>query len=100
MHHAGQVLEVDLVDNAAAGRHDPEVLEGSLRPAQQGVALHVALVLAIDVQCEGVGAAEVVDLYGVVDHQVDGHQRVDLARFTAQAGHRRAHGGEVDHGWN
>ena len=45
-----QVLEVDLVDDAAARRHDAEVLERLLRPAQQRVALLVALVLALDVQ--------------------------------------------------
>ena len=50
--HVGQVLEVDLVHDAGPGWHDAEVGEGLLRPAQQRVALAVALVLAIDVDQE------------------------------------------------
>ena len=45
---------------------------------------------------ERVGGAEHVDLHGVVDDQLDGHERVDLARVAAQLGHRVAHRGEVD----
>jgi hypothetical protein len=32
----------------------------------------------------------------VVDHQLDGHQRVDARRVAVQVVHRVAHGGEVD----
>ena len=41
---------------------------------------------------------EVVDLDGVVDHQVHRHERVDLLRIAAELGHGVAHGGEVDDG--
>ena len=44
--HGREELEVDLVDDARAGRHDPEVPEGGLGPAQELVALAVAVVLA------------------------------------------------------
>src|SRR3712207_7223213 len=37
-HHAREVLEVDLVHDARAGRHHLEALEGALAPAQEGVA--------------------------------------------------------------
>ena len=33
----------------------------------------------------------------MIDHQVDRHQRVDLSRIAAQAGHGRAHRSQVDH---
>ena len=49
----GQVLEVDLVADAGAGGHDAEVVEGRRAPAQEFVALDVALVLALDVLAEG-----------------------------------------------
>ncbi len=82
--------------DAGARRHDPEVGEGLLRPAQERVALAVALVLALDVDEErGVGA-ELVDLHGVVDDEVGRHERVDARRVAAHLGHRVAHGGEVD----
>ena len=90
-----EVLEVDLVDDAGARRHDAEVAERGLRPAQQLVALAVALVLAVDVEGERVGRAEAVDLDGVVDDEVGRHERVDARRVAAERGHRVAHRGEV-----
>ncbi len=58
----GQVLDVDLVNNARAWGHDLEVVEGRLAPAQELVTLAVALVLDLDVALEGVcGAEEVGD---------------------------------------
>ena len=96
--HAREVLEVDLVDDARVGRDDLEALEGALAPAQERVALLVALELLLGVEAEGVAGAEHVDLHRVVDDQLGGHQRVDLGRVAAQVGHRVAHRGEVDDG--
>ena len=83
------------MDDAGAGRHDAQVAQRRLRPAQQLVALAVALVLAVDVERERVGRAEAVDLDGVVDDQVGRHERVDARRVAAEVGHGVAHGGEV-----
>ena len=96
-HRLRQVLEVDLVADAGARRHHLEVVEGAGAPAQELVALLVALVLDLDVLLEGVGRAEEVDLHGMVDDEVDGHQRVDLGGIAAERLHGVAHGGEVDH---
>ena len=96
----GEVLQVHLVADAGAGRHDAEVVEGRGAPAQEAVTLDVALILALDVLAEGLGGAEVVDHDRVVDDQVDGVQRVDLFRIGAEAGHGVAHGGQVDDGRN
>src|SRR3990172_5892827 len=68
-HHRGEVLEVDLVDDARPGWHDAQVGEGGLRPAQELVALAVALVLAGHVEGEGVAGPIAVDLDGVVDDE-------------------------------
>ena len=54
--HAGQVLDVDLVHDAGARRDDLEVVERGLAPAQELVALAVALVLDLDVALERVRA--------------------------------------------
>ena len=92
----GQELEVHLVDDAGARRDDAEVGERLLRPAEERVALAVALVLAVDVDQErGIGA-ELVDLHAVVDDEVDRDERVDPPRVAAHLGHRVAHRGEVD----
>jgi hypothetical protein len=94
--HAGQVLDVDLVNDAGAWRDDLEVVEGTLAPAQELVALLVALVLELDVALESLGSAEDVGDDGVVDHQLRGSERVDLRRVAAELLHGFAHRGEVD----
>ena len=93
---AGEVLDVDLVDDAGARRDDLEVVERRLAPAQELVALAVALVLDLDVALEGVGAAEDVGDDGVVDDELGRGQRVDLGRVAAEVDDRLAHRGEVD----
>ncbi len=95
---AAEVLEVDLVDDPHARRHDAERAERALGPAQQEVALAVALVLALDVVRVGLQRAGLVDLHGVVDHEVARHERIDARRIAARARHRSAHRGEVDDG--
>ena len=95
-HDAGEVLEVDLVDDAGVRRHGLEALERRLAPAQERVALAVALVLLLGVDPERLRRAEGVDLDGVVDHQLDRHERVDRRRVAAHLGHRVAQRGEVD----
>ena len=97
-HDRGQELEVDLVDDAGPRRHDAQVAEGGLGPAQELVALAVALVLALDVEGERAGRPELVDLDGVVDDEVGRDERVDLRRVAAELGHRVAHRREVDDG--
>ncbi len=93
---AGEVLDVDLVHDAGARRDHLEVVERGLAPAQELVALLVALVLDGDVALERVGAAEHVDDHRVVDDQLGRGERVDLGRVAAELGDRLAHGGEVD----
>ena len=94
----GQELQVDLVDDARPGRDDAQVAERGLGPAQELVALDVALVLAFHIEGERSGIAETVDLHGVVDDEIGRDERVDLGRVAAQLGHRVAHDREVDDG--
>ena len=93
----GEVLEVDLVADPGRRRHDAEVVEGLLAPLEEGVALAVALELALGVEGEGARVAEGVDLDRVVDDEVDVDQRVDLLRVAADLRHRVAHRRQVDH---
>ena len=93
---AREVLEVDLVDDPGAGRHDLEVGERALAPAQERVALAVALELELDVAAERELRRELVDLHRVVDHELGRDQRVDPRRVAAEVGHRVAHRREVD----
>jgi hypothetical protein len=95
-HDAGEVLDVDLVHDAGARRHDLEIVERRLPPAQELVALGVALVLQLDVALERVRRAEEVGDDGVVDDQLGGSEGVDLRRVAAERLHGLAHGREVD----
>ena len=67
---AREELEVHLVDDPRPRRHDLEVAEALLAPAQERVALAVPLELELDVARESAARAEDVDLHGVVDHEL------------------------------
>jgi hypothetical protein len=95
--HLREVLQVHLVADAHVRGHHAEALERVLAPAQERVALLVALELELGVGAEGVRGAEHVHLERVVDDQVGRVARVDLRRVTAHGGERLAHGGEVHH---
>ena len=69
-----------------------------LSPAQEGVALDVALHFEVGVEGEGVRGAEFIHLHGVVDHQFGGQQRIDFLRVAAELADGVAHGGEIDDG--
>ena len=95
-HDPREVLEVHLVDDAGVGRDNAEVLERALAPPQEGVALLVSLEFELGVALERPRGPEHVDLYGVVDHQLSRHQRIDLGLIAPQLAHRLPHRGEVD----
>ena len=96
-HHPRQILQVDLVYDAGVGGHHPEVLECALTPAEELVALPIALVVEINVGSKRLGGAEGVHLHRVVHHQLDRLQRIDAARIASQGRHGVPHGGEVHH---
>ncbi len=95
---AGEVLDVDLVDDAGVGGHDAEVGEGLLPPAQEDVPLAVPLVLEAGVDLRGPEAAECVDLDGVIDHQLGGEQRIDPSRIGAHGRESVPHRRQVHDG--
>ncbi len=97
-HDAREVFEVHLVANAGIGRNDLEIVQGFLSPAQEGVALDVALEFEFRVEREGHVGAELVHLHRVVDHQFGGQQGIHFFRIAAQRADRFAHGGEIDDG--
>ncbi len=96
-----EVLDVDLVHDARPPRRDDlEVVERSLTPAQELVALAVALVLDLDVALDRVRAAEQVGDDRVVDDHLGRRERVDLVRVAAEGRDGLAHGSEVDDAGN
>ena len=84
--------------DAGIRRNDLEILKTFLSPAQESVALDIALHFEIGVEREGARGAELVHLHGVVDHEFGGKQRIDFLRIAAQLADGVAHGGEIDDG--
>ncbi len=84
-HDARGALEVDLVDDAGSRRMHRDAAEVRLAPAQELVALGVALALAGHVVRQRIGAAPAIDLQGMVD------RRSRAARRCPHARHRRRH---------
>ena len=83
---AGEVFEIDLVADAGVRRNDFEILKAFLAPAQEGVALDIALHFEVGVEGEGAGDAEFVHLHGVVNYELGGEQGIDFFRVAAQCG--------------
>ena len=84
------------MDDAGVRRHDEEVVECALAPAQKGVALMVPLELELDVAPDREPGGELVHLHRVVDHELDRDQRVDRLRIPALVAHGVAHRRKVD----
>ena len=99
-HDARQILKIHLMADARIGRHDLEIIECRLPPAQEGVALDVAVEFQLGVEREGHVGTGLVHLHRVVDHQFRGQQRIHLLRIAAQLADRFAHRGQVHHGRN
>ena len=99
-HSLRQVLKVYLMDDGGGGRDHAQVVKCFRAPAQKLVAFTVALELLLVVAQKRKPVRKVVHLHGVVDHQIDGHQRVDALRVTAQAAHGVAHCSQIHHAWH
>jgi len=85
------------MDDAGVGWDGSEILERGLAPAEERVTLAVALILDQGVGFEGSLGAELVDLHGVVDDEVDGDERVGFLGIGTHLRQGVAHGGEIDH---
>ena len=91
-----QMLEVDLMADPHARRHDAKALECLLSPVEQRVAFAVATVLPLQIRGIGIGAAKAIDLHRVIDDQIDRDEGIDSLRIAARSGDRASQGREVD----
>ena len=96
VHDAREELEVDLVDDPGARRHDLEVVERPLAPAQEGIALAIPLQLELRVARDREAAGELVHLQRVVDDELHGKLRIDPGGLSAEVGHRIPHRRQID----
>ena len=96
----GEILQIHLVHDADAGRHDAKSLEGLLAPFEELVALPVALEFHVEVELERIGGAVEINLHRVVHDEIDRHKGLDDGRVATEAFHSGAHGGEVHQEWH
>ena len=89
--HAGQELQVDLVQDAGTRREDAHVAKRFAAPAQKFVALAVLCHLERHVVGQRARAAMRIHHDRMIDDEIDGDHRIDLAWITAQRLHRIAH---------
>ena len=84
--------------NAGSRRNDAEIRESAAAPAQELVALLIALIFEIGVDLERARAAKAIDHHGMVDDEIDRHERIDLGSVAVKGGHGVAHGRQIDDG--
>ena len=94
--HAREIFNVDLVHDAGIGRDRPEAVESRLPPLQKRVTLAIALEFEIGILLKCIVRTVVVDLHGVIDHELDRLQRIDCFGIAPHRCHRIAHCGQID----
>ncbi len=82
--------------DAGVGRHHLEVAERGLSPAQEHVALGIALELDFIVVPQRIGRPVFIDLDRVVDHQLGRRERIHALGIPAEACDRLSHSRQVD----
>ena len=94
-HYSRKIFEIHLVADAGIRRHHFEIVESRLAPAKKRVAFHVALKFQFRVKAEGVDAAEIIHLHGMINHQLRGKKRIDALGISAHALNGFSHGGQI-----
>ena len=95
--HARQIFQVHLVNDAGIGRHDRQIAEGGLAPAQESIAFFVANEFEFGIELKRLGRAEFVHLHRVINHQLRRLQGIDQRGIAREPLHGIAHGGQIHH---
>ena len=92
---AGEVLEVDLVNDTDPWRDDAEGLEGLLAPFQEFVAFAIPFKFVLHIEHEGLWGAVDIDLDGVIDDKIDGNEGFDELGIFFEPSDGIAHRGKI-----
>ena len=92
----GQLLQVDGVHDAGAGRVDAHAAQHAGGPAQKTIALRIAAHLVLQVERRRIRAGEGFDCERMVHRDIDRQHRVQHGRVDAGLGQRIAHRCDVD----
>jgi hypothetical protein len=94
-HALGEIFQIDLMDDADAGRHDLERVERLHAPFEKLVALAIAPEFHLQIFLHRIHAAGKIHLHRMVHHQVHRHERLDDFRIFAQPLNGGAHRRQV-----
>src|SRR6266571_2879638 len=83
--------------DADTRRDELESFERLLSPLEKLIALSVALEFHVQIEFQRAGRPEEIHLDGVIDHQIDGHERFNDFRIAPESLHCAAHRGEINH---
>ena len=75
-HYRSQIFEINLMDDARVRRYHLKALKGGLAPAKESVALLVTLKLQQRIRAESLLRSELIDLNGMIDHQIGRDERI------------------------
>ncbi len=82
--------------DADSRRDELESFERLLSPFEKLVTLPVAFELHVQIELQRARRTEEIDLHGVIDHQIDRHERFNDFRIAAQPRDCAAHRGKID----
>jgi hypothetical protein len=91
-----EVFEVHLMDNPDSRGDNAKGFKGLLAPFEELIALAVSFEFILHVEHESLFCAVDIDLDGVIDHEIDGHEGLDDFGIFFEAGNGITHGGKVD----
>ena len=82
-HAFREIFEIHLVHDADARRNELESFERLLAPFQKLVALAVAFEFHVEIQSQRLRGTKKVDLHGMIDDEIDRHERLNNFRIAA-----------------
>ena len=91
------MFDVDLMNNSGSRGNHLEIIEGCLAPAQELIALMVALVLYLGVPSEGVRGSKCLCYDGMVNDHFRRSQRIYLCGIPAEIHNGLPHSRKVHH---
>jgi hypothetical protein len=86
-----EVFEIHLVHDADPGRDELESIERLLPPFQELIALPVAFELHVLIKFQRARRAEKIHLDGVIDHQINGNERLYHPWVPSKSLYRASH---------
>src|SRR5262245_434029 len=86
--------------DANSRRNQLESPERLLTPLKKLVTLAIALELHVQIEFQRARRTKEIDLYRVIDNQIDGHERLDDLRVASEPLHSASHRCKINNQWN